>query len=853
MKKIFMILFIILFKIFFINFAEANSDRWWWNDRPAPIYRANLKVNPSTNLDVSFNYDWNCSQEVRDKYWEKESIPWNFSKVNVSWTLCSKNSDWSFNCRITWSRITWNGPEQTINRETNIFISNNDLFNTWSLPINLSWNLIQKINLELRLDSSRFLWITEWDSIFNAVFNHKIPDQKASCHISCRDECVKYEEREVNWNKKMICVKYEEESSISCNWWIENKVIDPIPSVKTWVTAPEITKVELSWSNCKWNSCYAWENFEIKIGIKEWNPSWVSVVRTYVLNKDWTNCYKDVKSWECPFTDLWLTWWILKTDWLKKVWDYQLEFNAFVMEWWKVINKSEPKYINIKIVPNPEKLTWYIKSENKKDKTNNKIYANYKDSYEYKIQIKDKYENIINNKKILTLECKDNCINDKNSLKWVNTKDFIKKTNNKWETNFKIVSAVPNHWWNDKPSFSWTVEKWAPNYKYIKWESPLEIWNSLEAKIFEEPITYDNVIIEWNNINVTKNQRYDIKLKNEWSLNDFSNWKVFDINKTNITLTSWYEFKNFIKNEIFWNKIINWIWFKASVIALQDEKIKKNIDLFIKNLKISYNLNKWSKIYSIEYPLRWLNWFKWCEVKTTWLIINWISNSKWKEKVTSDLNTFSNISRADLKKIVEKNANDLTRWVKNWEKVNWVLFYDKQDVNYSQIKNKLSNNETLIVKNWNLFIDENIIWNIWIIILSDKFIPDPENSKWNIFVKNTVSRINAYLYAEWWFISAKSLNWKSYTDDELRISKLDIKWSLFSSNTVWGWEKWNNYCQLPLWWKITNCELAERYDLNYIRKHIIKCEEWISENENYSFKIEYNPKIQTNPPKWFTK
>lgn len=845
MKKIFIILFALFFTI---NFANANSDRWGWNDRPAPSYRADLEIKPTTNLEVDFNFEWTCNSESKSKF-PKRFIPWNFLNANISWVGCNRQSDWKFLCRTSW----WFWSRNKIERNAVISISNSNLFSNSWLPLNLSWNLIQSVSLEMQLVWSNFLRIQEWDSIFKAIFNREFPNQKTTCNVSCKDICVRYS---YSRDDERRCIEYKQETNVnSCNE-IKNELITPTPIIKVWNVSPRIVDVKFSWGNCKWDSCYAWEEFKIDVKVEEWTPSGVNVIRTYVLNEEWTNCYKDVTSWNCPYTDLWATWWILKTEWLKKVWVYTIETNAFVINSsWTVINRSEPRYTKIKIVPNPEKLTWIIKSESEKNKTNWKIYANYVDSYKYEIEIKDKYDNLIKNKKVLFLECKDQCINDQNWLKWINPKNFVKNTNLNWITDFDIVSAVPNHNWSEKPSFNWEVQKWDPQYIDIYWQkAPLEIWNSIDKKIFEEPILYDKVAVQWNNINVSKLQKYDIKLKNEWNLTNYSNWKISPIQIWNIflsdTLNYSFENNNLVRvQEVFWNNILNWSWFTVIIKSLKNLEIKGDITVKLKDLFMSYNLNKDSKNFSIKYSLRNLDWFDWCAVNTTWLVINGKSISKWKENYTSELNTFSNISKSDLKKIIDKNAKDLIRWLKSWEKANWVLYYE-WDVTYSSVKSKLSENDSLIIKNWNLFIDQNVEKNIWIVVLNNNFKPEINSSnKWNIFVKNTVTKIEAYLYSDGGLISAKSLNWEKYTDEELRQHRLDLVWSLISSNTVWGWEKWDSNYLLP-WNKVTNnWELAERYDLNYIRKHIITCD--VNNPNNYSFKVEYNPAIQSKTPKVF--
>ena len=89
----------------------------------------------------------------------------------------------------------------------------------------------------------------------------------------------------------------------------------------------------------------------------------------------------------------------------------------------------------------------------------------------------------------------------------------------------------------------------------------------------------------------------------------------------------------------------------------------------------------------------------------------------------------------------------------------------------------------------------------------------------------------------------------SYNDNELE-SKLTFNGSLFTRNTIgWAVIAGTSYT-LPWWEEVSDFDLAEIYDLNFIRKVPKTCD-WDDEND-YSFIIKYNSSIQTNPPKWFS-
>jgi hypothetical protein len=86
-----------------------------------------------------------------------------------------------------------------------------------------------------------------------------------------------------------------------------------------------------------------------------------------------------------------------------------------------------------------------------------------------------------------------------------------------------------------------------------------------------------------------------------------------------------------------------------------------------------------------------------------------------------------------------------------------------------------------------------------------------------------------------------------YTSDG-QDNTLDIRWSLFTRNTIWWAVKLDDdYYLLPWWVKTDDYELAKEYDLNYVRR-VSLCAE-----DDYAVKITYDSRIQTNPPKGFSR
>lgn len=873
--KILFILFFYFFTVFIVNWNGDDPRDRDWDPGPGlwdtPECRAEIDSSISMNLTTNTSFAANCDSEQRSKSAYVDKPYTSYPQVraeSMSWLSCTSRPGW-FNCVATcWNEIINEEWLIKIVRPTFLTISKNNLF-SWA-PIELSQDLRQPVNLELVMSFWNILNISEANRRFKWVFSHTY-NYTSNCYVTCKQESYDiFLWLDDKWEPRFYTVYYQT-SSRTCNPPVlTTPTTPPTPTIKVWTIPPEI-KVKIKDDNCvqdwEWYSCYAseWFNFELEV-VKQWNPSPVDSVKSYVLNYWRTGCADWGPAWSCEEFNISTWWWEFRIDSkdFKKAWDYSIEFSWLVHVWWSVVNISQLHYVDIKIVPNPDWLVWESVAESGGD-----AFANFEDFYKYDITIKDKYWNPIKSKKIVDLACTSDCIPDLSWKDWIHISGFDKNPNWEWWENiFRIVSAVPSTKWA-KPIFDWKLKKWDQKYNDIEDE---ETWFKIETespKTFEEPILLrvDWIEVEWWNLDVSKSQKYRIWLENPWRLKDYRNGRVFPFNPSSIVLTdsSSYEFEwNSFKevNENFGSDINNWFWdvntilswtkltFKAVIKALKDVAILEKARIEVRDLSISYNLLKNGKSYSIWYKLSTSGVLEWCKRVTTWLMVNWISQWSWKLSYTSEVNTFANSSKLDFKQAVRKNVANLTRNLTSWTKINSIYFVDlsksaNKDLKFSTIKSKLAKNDNLILKWWNLVIDTDVNDSIWIVVSADNFDVESNREIWNIYVTKNVKKINAFIYADWWFISWQ-WTWKArYTDEELRENKLDLQWSLFTSNTIWGSEKWENYCRLPGDRKTTDCELAKLYDLNYIRMHIL------CKKEDYSFKIEYNPSIQLNPPKVF--
>ena len=251
--------------------------------------------------------------------------------------------------------------------------------------------------------------------------------------------------------------------------------------------------------------------------------------------------------------------------------------------------------------------------------------------------------------------------------------------------------------------------------------------------------------------------------------------------------------------------------------------------------------------------------------------IIWMFQWQWKQYLTlQDMNN-SSISKVNLKDTITQNATKLIRWMEDWgisNKVKYMIW----DVNYSSIKEDVLRGriETLIVRNWNFVIDEDVlsIWNkLWIIVIKDSNnnygLGDERSLRmWNILINPNVRQINAIMYADGWVMSADETGKVIKVNDSARTTKLNkqliIRGTIFSKNTIWWailWEtgKYN----LPWMSQTDNLDVAIMYDLNYLRRSNVWCDKNGNDKctDNWEYEeplvIIFNSVINSNPPKWF--
>ncbi|MDD3646802.1 MAG: hypothetical protein PHH06_05365 [Candidatus Gracilibacteria bacterium] len=233
-----------------------------------------------------------------------------------------------------------------------------------------------------------------------------------------------------------------------------------------------------------------------------------------------------------------------------------------------------------------------------------------------------------------------------------------------------------------------------------------------------------------------------------------------------------------------------------------------------------------------------------------------------KSEFTGQESNVSDITKAELRQQVRRNAYKYTKNMKSDDVVNSVKYVDGKDI---KISGDLDY-ETLIVKNGNVIIGGNLNTSgkkLGIIVLKDGYdVNSDYKTKGNVYVDKNVTYIDAIIYADGGLISSNGST--PYTKDStVRTTDLQnqlvLKGSLFTRNTIGGAILAGGYYILPGGEKIGDFDKAMIYDLNYTRRGYDGWDGGDTNNDgnNYNlgnknpFVIIYNPIIQTNPPKGF--
>lgn len=467
-------------------------------------------------------------------------------------------------------------------------------------------------------------------------------------------------------------------------------------------------------------------------------------------------------------------------------------------------------------------------------------YANNIDSFDYKLTLKDQYWNPIFDTQI------ENPIQTPfswwNTILLSNSNSALRYTYPNTQTNadgeylFSVKSLL---FWTIDHKITFNYDNWNENYiqNWLSESVSLYISNTGD---FEKPFSAGITMIwPWNNPEVWTEQNYEINLVYNWNVENISLGNL-NINQNTLNFSSWHKFSDISNLDDTFSFNDLQCSFSGVFDAISSESVLSAPVFDIDNMNVNYKLAGEDIRYTLD-----SFWLVWCDISTLGLKTIWSTQWDGRWEITGWSANFSDVSTSSLRADIRKNAYTLIRGLNSNQTVNGVR-YVEWDVTISWDLNY----ETLIVKNWNVFISWNLntAWdNLGIIVLKDDWfnLSSDFNTNGNIYVSNTVSTINAHLYADGTLRSA-DINGIKYSDTDLWI-KLRMKGSLFTRNTVWGWllAGEGNYI-LPGGSTTLSREIASIYDLNYIRR-AQEC----TDSDDYSFLVEYDPSIQLNPPKWF--
>lgn len=405
-----------------------------------------------------------------------------------------------------------------------------------------------------------------------------------------------------------------------------------------------------------------------------------------------------------------------------------------------------------------------------------------------------------------------------------------------FKLNWKTI-ILTDVWYNFKKPYVWRLEATLDNW--VTWDAKPSLWTELRYRLIASPRSNFTNYALWLSVNKISYYGPNITLQNTELLTYSWTWpREFE---TRVNSSS-------VASELNRNP---WLQVNLPIISYSvDWKIVK------------YYLSTYENG-SDRTPIR-ITWEDFLWVKVIGLL-----QGAWKSDFTWQWENISNLYTTNQRTEIRKRAYDYTMNMNSWEIRNNVKYVEWNITitwNLDSLWDDISEYETLIIKDWNLIIDWNLNpWDrkLWIIILKDNYDVNNWYNQWNVFVTNDTITINAMIYADGWFISADSFGNPYTSDSTARTynlqSQLTLNGTLFTRNTIWWAQYYGWYYTLPGWSKINDFDRAMVYDLNYIRRWNTWCDKNVNWNCNDIgeikewFIIRYDSRIQTDPPKLFTK
>lgn len=822
MKKVFLSL-IFLYLLVFTNNSYSYIS-------------SNIQVKWITNLstdDTKWNWWSIIFPELEEwVFIDASSLEDNIeSDISISWNFWIENLSSSNNLAYWWATfdiwlVSW--------------VSSVKLINNWDSTFLFEWYAWSKTAGWIYFWNT---WITNWKVVYN----------RSTWKI---DWCA--------WSQNI--------------WWlcIDNFNLDTTP--------PDLSNIEEVFSANYNKNIVLTESDVYSVEVTNWDSSANSI---YYSNNFYHD-FRKAKNYQLKVTD---------TSWnytIKNIKVVAWEPSIILTDWWIGQNASdfEPKSINL-------------------------VNSNWIDDYEIRFSIRDTYWNpIINEWWIKNVEVEiwfDNNVDldqidnfdywnailyDNNQF-WLESWDSLNSWfwySSDWDYSIDMSSFAPTKTWYSATSENNDIKinlleikvEALDSYSWV-WEWTFNIFSTYINKNFRfYPSVYIDNIINSNDWNIIR----DLETTFTWEIvinnpNDISDLKIEHLFDTMIPSSSNEANINVSLQKLednFWYSNFDWYWY------LEANEDNTNYDYkcisswcdydiypFSSSLIYKYNYISSSTNFTntiktiarlvlpglLEYDLRYssiisyesdwktirypsLSYYKTNSTINNQIKITWLTTDSTSTVIDSD----STIRIWDVSKsLVFKNIKaNIVPYQQIWTWV-WSVFYTNNDYELNSWPVWI---DTIIVDWWDLTISSDIVKD-WDEIKSIIALKSENDEKWNIWIKDNVSRIEAVLVTD---RSVLSWDWTNFYPDNYAQNQLFIKWSIISYNTIWWASLSTPEC--PFYIETCSLDIAKKYDLNNFR-YYINLIQWdpvldLPEKDWYeeaSMIVEYDSLLQIKTPEIF--
>ena len=796
MKKILFLTFILL--MFSISFAN-----WYWSHSVS--YSEWGITRCDWDGDCNYDSDWNITSCIGNDY---PNIDFD---ANKAWY---QYRDYAVDVNGDGKITSWDDYVSTSSHQITKSVSSN-----WSMTC-FYWDWIppdiSKLQLALEWKSPWANILASWSAVLKFTYN----DTNGGS----------------NSTYSKITIYYELENKDSCsNWFLSESSI--VLDTKNSIASKEITfDISKVYPNCDFSGWIWWREYSVKI-VKicdEANncitPNKIYTWKVYANTPIWyesTN-FSDFDNSYVANNIQYFSWWILLKD-----------------QYWNPVLPSS--WINRKVDIG---ITY-----------NNDVYLNqYKATWVWWIRLMFKNNsyftlNIWNSK---TDTWSYYSLSDKSWYYWFNVKSYVPTyagyDKAYWNIELiKLTYRINDDLWDNWSNY-FSIDKklkFKPQlWVKLKWIPPLAsegTYKKFNIETYSDSTNYNGYtfLLQFdpgNNtglntylaVDSTSNwYKYSVYgYKNDDLISSFSvsptASAIWNVNYSNLSSKDYYE-KAILSTWWHLDSSNQWIISTHIAVKYSDWTIAIwNSDLVGAN---NYNYNSIKDKYLSENTV-YINWL--VSISDYKKVYNIFSGEK--------LYAAWSLTRPEVRARIYKLVSDKFEWYKfkivsgkwnkidiwdilpiftyKWVKVYYYVWYPDNSTNKSAIiipwKIGLSDRVLLILKNVDLFIT----WNIqttpkgmfWIISLSS-----PKNPKWNIYLNNMVTNLDALIYTDKALITYKwDPTWtfktqESLSQDDLK-NQLYIHWLLWTFNTF-GWSV-RHYCP----YFNLNCSSYKKYDLQYLRR-----------------------------------